>query len=243
LYGKNTANYNDGIRMRNIINTTGSGTISIYGESNGGFNSTANEYYGGISFGVGGSSTLETENGNILLSGLLTASSTGNTGAINFYRSAGGSGLTQNIISKTGSIIITGDRGTTSASSYILPSSGNVFFGSPSSGAWTATGNIEFNFDKLTSSATNAFKVKSTGAVTYQPIAGSFVEAMTFPEHSAYVIAESASSLTIGKPTNTANITIGAATTTAGPITVYGGTIVINENLNTTAGMLLEIFY
>ncbi|KAI9550166.1 hypothetical protein GHT06_003538 [Daphnia sinensis] len=117
----------------------------------------------------------------------------------------------------------------------ILQQFRNVFFGSPSSGAWTATGNIVFNFDKLTSSATNAFKVKSTGAVTYQPVGNSFAEAMTFPEHSAYVIAESASSLTIGKASNTANITMDAATTVAGPITVYGGTINVDANLTSNA--------
>ncbi len=234
LYGKNTTNYNNGILFLGTINTTGVGTISLFGEARGGYNSTSVEYFGGVSFGVSSSSTIETENGTITISGLLTEAQSTTAGAINFYRNSGGSGLAQNIISKTGAITITGDVGATGANSFTLPSSGNVFFGSPSSGAWTATGNIVFNFDKLNSSATNAFKVKSTGAVTYQPVGNSFAEAMTFPEHSAYVIAESASSLTIGKASNTANITMAAATSVAGPITVYGGNIFAQQNLTST---------
>jgi hypothetical protein len=49
-------------------------------------------------------------------------------------------------------------------------------------------------------------------------------------------LANTVSGLTLGKSTNTQNITFGGATTIAGPITAFGGTIAVNENLNTSAG-------
>ena len=157
---------------------------------------------------------------------------------MNFYRSAYTSGINTRdiqIISKTGDIQITGDRGTTSAGGMGHSSWGDIYFGSPLSGSWTATGDVKFSYSSFVGAGAKGFKVKTTGAVAYEPTAASFVNAQTFPHNANYIVAENASSLTIGKSTNTANITMDAATTVAGPITVYGGTINIDANLTSTA--------
>ena len=145
LYGKHTGTTNDGIRLTGTINTMGSGTIELYGEANGGLGSSTT-YYGGITFGSSVGSTIQTVNGDITLSGLLTASSSNSTAAINFFRNASGTSSHINILSNTGDIEITGSRGSTSAWCIGHASSGHVYFGSPSSG-WTASGNITFNFE------------------------------------------------------------------------------------------------
>jgi uncharacterized delta-60 repeat protein len=46
-----------------------------------------------------------------------------------------------------------------------------------------------------------------------------------------WVLSDKVSELTIGKSTNTANITIGSAASVSGPITLYGGNIAINAAL------------
>ena len=242
LYGKCNASFDDGIRLRGIINTTGAGLIELNGEAHGGNNGT--EFFGGITFGSTAGSTIETDSGSIILNGLLTNSQSNSTGAINFYRSTGATGQTRhiNLLSKTGTITINADRGTTGAYGIGQSSWGDVFVGSPSSGSWTAIGDIVFNYSNLVHAGSNGFKVKTTGAVTYQPIGSSFVAVQTFPANANYVLAENASSLTIGKPSNISNITIGSTTTIAGPITIYGGTLTLNENLASSNGNTISLF-
>jgi hypothetical protein len=239
IYGRCSTSYDDGIRLQANISTTGSGSIGIYGDAFGGLTSgTPNIWFGGITF-ITNSSTVETENGNINIEGVLTNTQSNGTYALNFFRSAYTSGAQDRhiqIISKTGDIQITADRGTTGAGGMGHSSWGHIYFGSPLSGSWTTSGDVKFSYSSFVGAGFFGYKVKTTGAVTYEPSAASFVDAQTFPHNSNYVVADGASSLTIGKASNTSNINMNASTTVAGPITVYGGDIAINENLNTTAG-------
>ncbi|MBP9848812.1 MAG: autotransporter-associated beta strand repeat-containing protein, partial [Flavobacterium sp.] len=235
LYGKCSTSYDDGIRLLGTINTTGSGTVELYGEAHGGNNGT--DYFGGITFGSSAGSTIETENGNLILNGFLTNTQSNSTGAINFYRNDGSTGQTRhiNLLSKTGNVTITADIGTTGAYGIGHSSWGNVYVGSPASG-WTASGNVVFNYSRLVNAGYNGIKVKTTGAVTYQPIGLSFTATQTFPANSNYVLAERASSLTIGKPSNTASLTLGSAVSVEGSISIYGGDISVSDDITSTAG-------
>jgi hypothetical protein len=235
LYGRNVTSYGDGVYLSSVtISTIGSGTIGIYGESFGGQNATPVNF-GGITF-ENNASTIQTVNGNLVLKALLTNTQSAATSALNFYRSGGVTGQTNHIqiLSNTGNIEITADRGTTNAGGIDHFSWGNVYFGSPSNNSFTATGNITLSFSKILSAFNNGFKVKTTGNVIYQPIATAFDAAQTFPVNSLHVLAESASSLTIGKPGNTADITISSAQSIAGDIDIYAGTLTLNSNLATT---------
>ncbi|MFM1772879.1 MAG: hypothetical protein RLZZ71_2021 [Bacteroidota bacterium] len=235
IYGKCSGSYDDGIRLVGTLNTTGAGNIELYGEAHGGNNGT--DYFGGITFGSSAGSTVETENGNLILNGYLTNTQSNSTGAINFYRNNGSTGQTRhiNLLSKTGNVTVTADNGTTGAYGIGHSSWGNVYVGSPASG-WTATGNVEFNYPRLVNAGYNGIRVKTTGAVTYQPIGSSFSLAQVFPANSYYVLADGASSLTIGKSSNTANIEIASALSIAGPIAVYGGLLEIDDDIASTAG-------
>ena len=238
IYGRCSTSYDDGIRLQATITTTGSGSIGIYGDAFGGLTAGAPDvWFGGITF-ITNPSTIETENGNINIEGVLTNTQSNGTYALNFYRTAasGTNARDIQIISKTGNIQITGDRGTTSAGGMGHSSWGDIYVGSPLSGSWTASGQIKFSYSSFVGAGIKGFKVKTIGAVIYEPSASSFVNAQTFPYNSNYIVAENASSLTIGKPSNTSNITCEAVQNVSGPIQIYGGDISINENLNTVAG-------
>jgi autotransporter-associated beta strand protein len=235
IYGRNVSSYGDGVYLSAVnISTTGSGTIGIYGDSYGGFNNTF--FFGGITFDYN-ASTIQTVNGNITLKGILTQSQSTQGYGINFYRTTGSASQTRHIqiLSNAGDIQITGDRGLTTGGGIGHSSWGNVYFGSPADNSFTASGNVVLTYSGLVNAGSNGFKVKTTGAVTYEPVGSSFVADQTLPANSYGTLAESASSLTIGKAGNTADITITQATSVAGPITIYGGYVNINGNLTSSA--------
>ncbi len=232
IYGKCNGSYNDGIRLRGNFITSGAGTIELYGEAFGGNNGT--NYFGGITFGISSGSTIETENGNIILSGLLTNTQSNNTGAINFYREVGSAGQTRhiNLLSKNGNIEISGNAGTTGAYGIGSSSWGDIYVGSPQNGIWAATGDVSFTFNRYELAGLNGFKVKTTGDVAYIPTGASFTAALSFPFNTNHILAENASSLTIGKSGNTSAISIASPISLAAPIDIYGGTIAVNGTLS-----------
>jgi hypothetical protein len=234
IYGRNVSYYGDGVFLSAVnISTTGSGTIGIYGDSYGGFNNTF--FFGGITFDYN-ASTIQTVNGNITLKGILTQSQSTQGYGINFYRMTGFAGETRHIkiLSQAGAIQITGDRGSSIGGGIGHSSWGDVYFGSPADNSFTASGNVVLTYSSFVNAGYHGFKVKTTGAVTYEPVGLSFISAQTLPANSYGTLAESASSLTIGKAGNTANLTMNSAQTVTGPITAYGGTITLNANLTTT---------
>ena len=234
IYGRNVSSYGDGIYLNTVsISTIGSGTIGIYGDSFGGQNG-AGTYFGGISF-ENNASIIQNVNGNITLKGILTNSQSANGYGINFYRSSGSSGLTKHIqiLSQAGDIQITGDRGTSIGKGIGHSSHGDIYFGSPDN-SYTASGDVKFTYSSFAPALSNGFKVKTTGDVTYEPVATSFDVAQTLPANSNYVLADGSSSLKIGKSGNTANITMNSAQTVAGPISIYAGTITLNAGLTAT---------
>jgi autotransporter-associated beta strand protein len=75
--------------------------------------------------------------------------------------------------------------------------------------------------------------IDCSGSFTLQSLGTSFPSAFSWPLANL-TLASSVSGLTIGKTTNTADVTIASATSVAGPITIYGGTIALNAILATT---------
>jgi autotransporter-associated beta strand protein len=234
IYGRNVPFYGDGIFLSDVdISTTGAGVIGIYGDSYGGYNGT--NFFGGITFN-NNASIIQTVNGSLTLKGLLTESQSTSGYGINFYDQTGSNSLTNHIqlLSQTGNIYIIGDAGSTTGGGIGSSSWGDIIIGSPSSNSFTASGDIQIKFSRFVGAVANGFKVKTTGDVSYEPTSTSFTAAQTFPYNSNYLLAQSAASLTIGSPTNTADITIASAQTVAGDISIYGGTLTLNSNLTTT---------
>jgi hypothetical protein len=55
-------------------------------------------------------------------------------------------------------------------------------------------------------------------------------------------ISSNVSGLTIGKPSNAANLTFRSSTSIAGPVTVYSGAINLDENLSSSNGSTISLF-
>ena len=241
IYGRCTTSYDDGIRLQATITTTGSGTIGIYGDSHGGLlDASADVFFGGITF-ITAASTIETDAGNINIEATLTNTQSNGTYALNFYRTVYTTGTQDRhiqLLSRSGNIQVTGDRGVTSAGGMGSSSWGDIYAGSPLSASWTASGNITFSYSSFVGAGQNGIITKTTGAVTYEPVSTSFSAAQTFPYNANYTLASSASSLTIGKPGNTANITIASAQTVAGPVSIYGGTVALTGAVTATGSTL-----
>lgn len=72
--------------------------------------------------------------------------------------------------------------------------------------------------------------ILSSGSFTLESVGTTFSTPINF----GATFGTTLTGLTIGKTTNTQNITFGAATTIAGPITAYGTNINVNSNLKTT---------
>jgi autotransporter-associated beta strand protein len=140
----------------------------------------------------------------------------------------------------------------------ILASSGDINLDGGSLGIKIPSGGARFGAfagTAITSSTSNiklignAFSVddpnpvqstsgfSTSGTITLEPKSTSFSSAYTWP---SYLTSTSNSSgITIGKINNTANITVNAAHSIAGPISVYGGALTISNNLTSTNGDIL----
>jgi autotransporter-associated beta strand protein len=70
-----------------------------------------------------------------------------------------------------------------------------------------------------------------TGALVIESVGTDFTSNFST---SGWNFGTTINALTIGKSTNTSNVTLGSATTIAGPITAYGGNIAINSPLTAT---------
>jgi hypothetical protein len=168
------------------------------------------------------------------------------TGGGNIIINGTGSGSTagiflqnQDILSSSGNIILNGGN------SGIITTNFGVRIGSRAGTNITSSNaNIELigntlTFASLTSGFTN--NLNTSGTVTIAPSGSSFTSALTFPIPSLS-IANTVSGLIIGKSTNSQNITFGSTTTIAGPITVYGGLLTLNENLSSSNGSTISLF-
>jgi hypothetical protein len=139
----------------------------------------------------------------------------------------------QDILATSGTITVNGG-----AQGIKIVGTGARFGSKAGTALTSSTSNVILSgdvltFDALISGFTTS--VNTTGALTLQPSGTSFTSALTFPIPNLS-IANTVTGLTLGKTTNTQNITIGAATTIAGPVTVYGGDIAIDGNINTSSG-------
>lgn len=124
--------------------------------------------------------------------------------------------------------------GIISGSGALEKSGSNLF---TLTGLNTYTGSTTINDGSLilerNTPATSSSGYSGLGTLVIQPSSNSFTSAVSYPI-AGFTVSSSIGGLTIGKLTNTANITFGNTTTIAGPITAYGGTITLNANLTTT---------
>ncbi|MDR9453945.1 MAG: Ig-like domain-containing protein [Wenzhouxiangella sp.] len=219
------------------IKTNGAGTIAITGD---GTNSTrTSESSWGVSFdGVASQSRIQSEHGAINIVGVGGGVSSNSRGIV-------ADGRDFQILSATGAIALRDQRPSTCASCgygglYLNPSTTDgtgIVFGSDGttvlSGASTdSASTLTIQADRF-SAVEGTSTIETTGAMTLEPASATFEASQTFPQ--ALSLASDVSGLTLGKSGSTAGITVDAATTIAGPITLYGDDTSIEAALEATS--------
>ena len=162
---------------------------------------------------------LATAGGDILITG----STTGGTYGIFLSNT--------DVLATDGTITIDGGSGiivTNNSSGYIS----DFGYVSGHSSIGSSVANVVVIADRL--ELTDPLKVSTSGTHTFKPSGNNFSSAITYPISN--LTLTDVTGLTIGKPSNAADVTIGSSTAITGPISIYGGDININNNLNTTGG-------
>jgi hypothetical protein len=207
--------------------------------------------------------TLRTVNGNIHIIGRAAGGPSGNLAI-----AVDGTTANRNIFAATGSGSITIDglaSGTSNTdcrltNTDLLAASGNIQVIGKSSGGlsisnWIGDGlfagqkagslvtssssNVLLRANAI--STTNTLSVNSSGTLTVEPYNNSFGAGLSWPLSNT-VLAGTVSGLTLGKSTNTATITLTAASTIAGPVTMYGSGLTISENLASSTGGNISLY-
>lgn len=204
--GAGTGSYSQGVPMQtnSKISAGGSGTITVTGT-------------GGVNTAIGLRGIVLTSGSSIFSAGG-AINLTGNTGANGSDNSDGvtidGSSVGNNISGISGPITISGTAGGGTGSEAIALSGTNTIGSTNHANTINLKGN---NF-----SLAGATSVLTTGQVMIEPTSNSFTSAIQYPLTNM-TLANTITGLTLGKSGNTADLTMSAATSIDGPITLYGG--------------------
>src|SRR6056300_1099058 len=173
----------------------------------------------------------------------------------------GGAGTNGNALDLNASINTGGGdvwiRVGTTGSQLALYTTTNVGDGETPISINSGSGDVIIEADYVTTAQTGAiFEITSTGSFTFKPYANSFSSTYSGLNFQGTLASETftgsddfaefkfnnfanLTGFTIGKSTNTSDITLSSAIAIAGPITVYGGSIDVNSNLTATGGNIL----
>ena len=219
--GTGSGTYSQGVTlMSSKISAGGSGTLTVTGT--GGVNTAVG--LRGIVLTTG--SSIFSAGGAISISGISGTNGSDNSDGVSLDASTVGS-------IASGAITISGQAGGGTGSDAISLSNTNTI------GATSHPNNIVLRGNNFSISGTSS--VLTNGKVTIEPTSNSFTSALTFPITSMS-IANTITGLTIGKPSNSADITFANTTSINGPITVYGGTLAVNQNIASSAGSTISLF-
>ena len=166
------------------------------------------------------------------------------TGGGNVYLEGNASGTGANtysldlsntdILSPTGKIDLKGNRGV----GWNRFGSGSTNLGSLAGGS--ATGNIVIEGNRFTTTSTWPLNFRTNGTLAVKPMNGeAFLAPTTFPAAGTNLVG--LTGLTVGAPSNTEGLTVGAAASVAGPITYEGGAFTGSAEMTSTGTGLIKI--
>ena len=121
-----------------------------------------------------------------------------------------------------------------------ISNTGHLYLGSRAGSPITSSlATIEAVSDRFITNTGSTINIASAGTLKAESKSITFSEAINT---SQWNIGSNLTGLTIGKPTNTSNITFGSVITIDGPITAYGGTIALDADLTTTNNGNISLF-
>jgi len=144
-----------------------------------------------------------------------------------------GSGGTAYILSKKGPITFTGSGGNGGFAidgTIKLGSSSAVTINGVTSSVSSSTSNITFTSNYFGFGSGSA--IATTGSLTIQPYSTSFAASQTL---SNLTFTNSVSAFNLGKSGNTTGFTISSNVSSAGTITIYGGSVTLSNSTSITA--------
>ncbi len=135
------------------------------------------------------------------------------------------------ILAASGAITITG-----TTDGFRAGNSTNTVLGYMSgSDVTSSSSNITLQTDTFTNQKST---INTSGTLTIQSNGSAFSSSY---DHKDWTIASTVSGLTIGKSSNSTNVTVSKATTVAGPITVYGSDITLNAALAASGSNIVTL--
>jgi hypothetical protein len=250
IHGETSAGAGNGLGIswnRNLIANAGNGTITIKGLSK-----TQNTWHGVELGAYSGSTSLIAGGGDATTPAIRIEGSTERTSGGLFGVLIGGGSLQAtgaggiSIVSSASAVSATescyfGGVDLLSASGDILVSAqggtglryGGTLGKKTGTQVTASSSNITLRSNQIT--VNSGISVDATGVLVVEPFSASFTSALAWPIAS-FTTASGLTGMRLGKETNTADITINGAQTTSGYISLYGGNIAVDQNLNTTAG-------
>ncbi|MDD4913266.1 MAG: filamentous hemagglutinin N-terminal domain-containing protein, partial [Sideroxydans sp.] len=239
----------NGIRSAGSVNIdSGAGTLNMWGNAYATDGASSN----GIELSRYGSSTYKSSStaANAIAMNGISTSTLGNSYGVYVWA------ITNSILSTNGGGIgITGSGGvnsgvTLASGSNILASGGTLTLTGTGYGAsgyavevlgtlgqkastlvTSSSANIDIVGDKIN---LNGGAVATTGTLTIEPYGTSFASALSYPI-TGFTLSSGLTGLTLGKVGNAADITVSAAQSITGPISIYGGNVTVDAGLTTTA--------
>ncbi|WP_419212558.1 gliding motility-associated C-terminal domain-containing protein [Maribacter sp. X9] len=161
------------------------------------------------------------------------------TGNINLLGTPGGTGTQYNILLIGANILAnSGDINLTGAST------GKIFnanFGSTigyKSGSEVSSSTSDITVTGDDFDLSSGFNFNTAGTLAIESFGNSFTN--TF-DTSQLTYSSDLTGLTIGKSTNTSTVIVGSTTSIAGPITIYGGDIAINQALTASSNNTISL--
>ena len=237
--GGNDGDFAFSLGISDII-TSSTGSINLTGDATNSVNAASSTYHAwGLELG---DTRIQTASGAITLTGIggkLTPNSRGIVVWVNRI---------PRILSASGQITLIDQKPSGFTSPYVYnglflyPSaSTDLFIGADGTNIVSSSSNVIIRADKmdLYNNAGKLVKFNTSGTVIFESVGTSFEAAPTLDGLS---LGSTVSGFTLGKTTNTSNLTLSAATTIAGPVIVHGGVINGNANITSSTASAISLF-
>ncbi|WP_367847173.1 YDG domain-containing protein [Rhodoferax sp. WC2427] len=246
----------EGVKLINTsVSATGTGNITLLGTADADNGQSATKSAIVLLADSSNQTTrIATNSGNITLTG--TVNTTNKADSAGVLLMANNSSATDanwakvKVVSSSGNITIAGDNpANTNASTlnqavrFNGSNFGKVYLGQDESGTYTGNLAIQGRQIGVDGFASGYLQARGTGAMAIEPKTSAAGFNRAFTLDSTWDLGSAHSSLALGNANNVQAVTVSAAQTAAGPISIYGGDVALNANLTSTlagAAMLVK---
>jgi hypothetical protein len=234
----------------NTTITSGSGNITLQGNGDvvsGGGTWTSWLHAMALYTHSGYDLTITSTSGDITLNGTCTPTTAtfGPTSGIQIWNNASNTGSFTEITTG-GTLNVVANTGNGGSNDYGLDFNtgdvpGNFKFGNSNTTAVNISCSSFRNYNDNQAGTVQIQAKSNGGSYKFEPAGTSFDAAIDLVDDFDFVSGCSGG-ITIGKPTNNADLTLNTPLTSSGPISIYGDALTLNKNVSSTAGGNISVF-